>query len=97
MLLDDDHTDQIMYTEKGIPHTYLPDDPVNAVFLSSGTPGEWALGEFIGPLSSETQAWLDHLAVGKPCSLATPEQARHTLEATLAIKKSAELGEKIGL
>ena len=24
MILDDDHTDQLMYTEKGIPHVYLP-------------------------------------------------------------------------
>src|SRR5215813_15286764 len=25
MILDDDHTDQLMYTETGIPHVYLPD------------------------------------------------------------------------
>ena len=50
MLLDDDHTDQIMYTEKGVPHVYLPDHAVNMVFLQSGTPGDWALGEFWGPI-----------------------------------------------
>ena len=25
MILDDDHTDQLMYSEKGMPHVYLPD------------------------------------------------------------------------
>ena len=48
LIIDDDHTDQIMYTNKGIPHVYLPDHAVNMVFLNSGTPGDWALGEFHG-------------------------------------------------
>jgi len=89
MILDDDHTDQLMYTEKGVPHVYLPDHEVNMVFLQSGTPGDWALGEFWGPIANETRAWLDHLALGKPCALATPREARATLEVTLAIEHSA--------
>ena len=52
IILDDDHTDQLMYSEKGVPHVYLPDHTVNMVFLQSGTPGDWALGEFWGPISS---------------------------------------------
>jgi len=88
MILDDDHTDQLMYTEKGIPHVYLPDQPVNMVFLQSGTPGDWALGDFWGPIANETRAWLDHLSMGRPCVLATPREARATLEATLAIEHS---------
>jgi predicted dehydrogenase len=88
MILDDDHTDQLMYTEKGIPHVYLPDHAVNMVFLQSGTPGDWALGEFWGPIANETRAWLDHLSMGRPCVLATPQEARATLEATLAIEHS---------
>lgn len=92
MLLDDDHTDQVMYSDHGVPHVYLPDHNVNAVFLSSGTPGDWALGEFIGPLAAETRAWLDHLATGKACQLATPQEARATLEATLAIERAAATG-----
>ncbi len=97
VLLDDDHTDQVMYSNKGIPHVYLPDHDVNAVFLSSGTPGDWALGEFIGPLAAETRAWLDHLAVGTTCNLALPETARHTLEVTLAIQRAADSGATITL
>jgi len=97
IILDDDHTDQIMYTNKGIPHVYLPDHQVNMVFLQSGTPGDWALGEFWGPIANETRAWLDHLATGKPCVLATPREARATLEATLAIELSVESGKPVRL
>ena len=97
MLLDDDHTDQVMYTEHGVPHTYLPDHSVNAVFLSSGTPGDWALGEFIGPLAAETRAWLDHLSVGKPCNLTMPETARATLATTLAIEEASRTGQTVRL
>jgi len=97
MILDDDHTDQIMYTEKGVPHVYLPDHSVNMVFLQSGTPGDWALGEFWGPIANETRAWLDHLALGKPCSLATAPEARRTLEITLAIERSAASRKPVAL
>jgi predicted dehydrogenase len=97
VILDDDHTDQLMYTEKGIPHVYLPDHAVNMVFLQSGTPGDWALGEFIGPIASETRAWLDYLCMGRPCVLASPEEARATLEATLAIEHSASSGRAVTL
>ncbi|MDB5865112.1 MAG: oxidoreductase protein [Betaproteobacteria bacterium] len=97
MILDDDHTDQLMYSEKGIPHVYLPDHNVNMVFLQSGTPGDWALGEFYGPIATETRAWLDYLCMDRPCVLATPREARATLEATLAIEHSAETGRPVTL
>jgi predicted dehydrogenase len=97
MILDDDHTDQLMYTEKGVPHVYLPDHVVNMVFLQSGTPGDWALGEFIGPIASETRAWLDYVCMGRPCALATPQEARATLEATLAIEHSVQTGRPVSL
>jgi predicted dehydrogenase len=97
MILDDDHTDQIMYSEKGIPHVYLPDHTVNMVFLQSGTPGDWALGEFWGPIANETRAWLDHLCMGRACVLATPQEARATLEATLAIEHSVASGRPVTL
>lgn len=97
MILDDDHTDQLMYSEKGIPHVYLPDHAVNMVFLQSGTPGDWALGEFIGPIASETRAWLDYVCMARPCVLATPQEARATLEATLAIEHSVATGRPVTL
>ena len=89
IILDDDHTDQLMYSEKGVPHVYLPDHNVNMVFLSSGTPGDWALGDFWGPIANETRAWLDHLATGKACVHATAQDARCNLEVTLAIQLAA--------
>ncbi|MCC7105911.1 MAG: Gfo/Idh/MocA family oxidoreductase, partial [Chloroflexi bacterium] len=51
MLLDDDHTEQVMYSEIGFPHVYVPDLTVNMTFLGSSTPGDWALGSFWGPLA----------------------------------------------
>ncbi|RPI41834.1 MAG: gfo/Idh/MocA family oxidoreductase, partial [Betaproteobacteria bacterium] len=97
ILLDDDHTDQVMYSNEGVPHVYLPDHAVNAVFLSSGTPGDWALGDFIGPVATETRVWLDHLATGRACHLATPDIARANLEATLAIEQAARTGQAVDL
>jgi len=97
IILDDDHTDQLMYSEQGVPHVYLPGHAVNMVFLQSGTPGDWALGEFWGPIANETRAWLDHLALGKSCALASPREARATLEATLAIEYSMASGQPVTL
>jgi predicted dehydrogenase len=97
LLLDDDHTDQIMYTEQGFPHVYLPEHVVNMVLLGSGTPGDWALGEFWGPVATETRAWLDHLSVGTQCLLATPREARATLEVGLAIGESLKRGTPVRL
>ena len=95
MILDDDHTDQIMYSETGVPHVYLPDHNVNMVFLQSGTPGDWALGEFWGPIANETRAWLDHLATGAPTVHTTPEQARINLETTIAIERAVASGQPV--
>ncbi|MFN7752909.1 MAG: Gfo/Idh/MocA family protein [Pseudomonadota bacterium] len=95
MILDDDHTDQLMYSESGMPHVYLPDHRVNMVFLQSGTPGDWALGEFWGPIANETRAWIDHLVLGSPCVLPEASTARATLEATLAIEASASFRQAV--
>ena len=97
LIVDDDHTDQIMYSNKGIPHVYLPGHEVNMVFLNSGTPGDWALGEFWGPIANETRAWLDHVAMDKPCTLATPQDARRALEISLAIERSLQTGKAVKL
>ena len=88
MLLDDDHTDQIMYSERGADHVYIPEHRANMVFLGSGTPGDWALGDFLGPVGTETRAWLDYLATGRPCLVSTPQDARSVVEITMAIEQS---------
>jgi predicted dehydrogenase len=95
LLINDDHTDQIMQTDVGFPHVYLADHKIETVFLESSTPGDWALGDFLGPIADETRAWLDYLAMGKPCNLATPADARRTLAVTLAIQESARTGQSV--
>ncbi len=97
MIIDDDHLDHLIYSEKGIPHAYVPDHGVNMAFLGSNTAGDWACGDFWGPLGNETRAWLDHLVTGAPTVHATPQQARVTLETTIAIERAAATGRAIRL
>jgi predicted dehydrogenase len=97
MIVDDDHMDHLLFSEKGIPHAYVPDHAVNMAFLGSNTAGDWAVGDFWGPLGNETRAWLDHLATGAPTVLATPEAARINLETTIAIERAAASGQAVRL
>ena len=97
MMIDDDHLDHLLYTERGVPHGYVPDHHVNMAFLGSNTPGEWALGNFWGPLGNETRAWLDHLATGSPTVHTTPAQARINLETTIAIQRAVASGMPVRL
>jgi predicted dehydrogenase len=95
ILIDHDMKDQILFTDNGIPHSYVPDHGVNMAFMSSSSTGDWALGDFWGPLADETRSWLDHLVTGRPCALATAEEARRTLEITLAIEASSARREPV--
>ncbi|HEX6002498.1 MAG TPA: Gfo/Idh/MocA family oxidoreductase [Burkholderiales bacterium] len=97
MMIDDDHMDHLLYTERGIPHPYVPDHPLELAFLGSNTAGDWALGNFWGPLGNETRAWLDYLATGSPSAHTTPEQARINLETTIAIERAVATGKPIRL
>jgi predicted dehydrogenase len=97
MIIDDDHMDHLLYSEKGIPHAYVPDHSVNMAFLGSNTAGDWAVGDFWGPLGNETRAWLDHLVTGAPTVHTTPGQARINLETTIAIERAVATGKSIRL
>ncbi len=97
MIIDDDHMDHVLYSDKGIPHAYVPDHQVNMAFLGSNTAGDWAVGDFWGPLGNETRAWLDHLVTGNPTVHTTPQQARINLETTIAIERSAKDGKPVRL
>src|SRR3984893_13082927 len=97
MIIDDDHLDHLLFSEKGIPHAYVPDHTVDMAFLGSNTAGDWAVGDFWGPLGNETRAWLDHLATGAPTIHTTPEQARINLETTIAIERAAASGQTVRL
>jgi predicted dehydrogenase len=97
MIIDDDHMDHLLYSDRGIPHAYVPDHQVNMAFLGSNTAGDWAVGDFWGPLANETRAWLDHLVTGNPTVHTTPEQALVNLETTIAIERSARTGQPVRL
>jgi predicted dehydrogenase len=97
MIIDDDHLDHLLFSERGIPHAYVGDHQVEMAFLGSNTAGDWAVGDFWGPLGNETRAWLDHLATGAPTVHTTPEQARINLETTIAIERAAATGESVRL
>jgi predicted dehydrogenase len=97
LILNDDHTDELLITNKGIPHAYIPGLEFQTAFLSSSTPGNWHLGDYWGPVADETRVWLDHLSRNRPCPMATVREARQTLEITLAIEESARSGEAVRL
>ena len=97
LFLDEDHKENILYTEEGIPHAYVPGHGLEMVFLTSNASGNMALGDYWGPLGEETRSWIDHLATGRPCPHTTAHQARQTLEVTTAIEKSARIGEVVKL
>lgn len=97
LMVDDDHKDHLIYSERGIPHAYVPDHQVNMAFLGSNTAGDWAVGDFWGPLGNETRAWLDHLITGAPTAHTTPEQARINLETTIAIERAVATGKPVRL
>jgi predicted dehydrogenase len=97
MLIDDDHMDHLLFTDRGIPHAYVPDHPLKMAFLGSNTAGDWAVGDFWGPLANETRSWLDHLVTGSPTAHTTPEQALVNLQTTIAIERSARSGQPVRL
>ena len=97
MIIDDDHMDHVLYSDNGIPHAYVPDHSVNMAFLGSNTAGDWAVGDFWGPLGNETRSWLDHLVTGNPTVHTTPAQARVNLETTIAIERAVLSGKSVRL
>lgn len=97
ILLDQDNKDNILFTDIGVPHAYVPGHTANMVFMQTNSSGDWAMGDFWGPIANETRSWLDHLATGRPCPHTTAKEGRRTLEVTLAIEESARTGSAIRL
>jgi predicted dehydrogenase len=97
MIIDDDHMEHLIFSEKGIPHPYVPGHSVEMAFLGSNTAGDWAMGDFWGPLGNETRAWLDFLSTGRPSIHCTAEQAMLNLKTTYAIERAAATGQVVRL
>jgi predicted dehydrogenase len=98
MIIDDDHMEHLIFSEKGIPHPYVPGHSINLAFLGSNTAGDWAMGDFWGPLGNETRSWLDFLSTGRGGGVhATPEQAMLNLKTTYAIERAVATGQAVRL
>jgi predicted dehydrogenase len=97
MLLDADNKDSLLFTDRGAPHTYVPDHLVNMMFMQTTSAADYAVGDYWGAVANETRSWLDHLITGYPVPHTTPEEARRTLQVTLAIEEAARSGEPVRL
>ena len=98
MMIDDDHMEHLLFSEKGIPHPYVPGHSINLAFLGSNTAADWAMDDFWGPLGNETRSWLDFLSTGRGGGVhATPEQAMINLKTTYAIERAVETGQVVRL
>jgi predicted dehydrogenase len=95
LLLDEDNRQNVIFSDLGIDHAYVPDHYVKMAYLGTTSSGDWALGQMFGPIADETRAWLDHLSAGAPMGLATVEEARLALEVTLAIEESVASGQPV--
>ncbi len=95
LMIDDDHRDQMMYSEHGYQNSYATDQEMNFAFLGSRTTGEWVGDTMFGRLANETRAWLDNLITGTDCHLTTVEEARRTLAVTVAIEESLGTGSNV--
>jgi predicted dehydrogenase len=97
ILLDMDNKDSVLFTDQGVPHAYVPGHAARMLFMQSNSSGDWAMGDYWGPIANETRSWLDHLVTGRACPHPTAPEARLTLEATLAIEHAARTGEVVKL
>jgi predicted dehydrogenase len=97
ILLDMDNKDSVLFTDHGVPLAYVPGHAAKMLFMQSNSSGDWAMGDYWGPLANETRSWLDHLVTGRPCPHTTAREGRLTLEVTLAIEHSARTGEAVKL
>ncbi len=95
ILLDMDNKDSLLFTDKGVPHAYVPGHSVDLLFMQSNSSGDWAMGDYWGPIANETRSWFDHLVTGLPCCHTTVHEARQTLALTHAIDESARCGSTI--
>ena len=91
LMIDDDHRDQMLYTEHGYSNAYTKQE-LNFAFLGSRTTGEWVGDTMFGRLADETRAWIDGFATGADCYLTTLQEARTVLAVTLAIEESLSSG-----
>jgi predicted dehydrogenase len=96
IFFDGDHRENIIHSEEGVASTYVG-RVTEMGFLTSNASGNWALGNYWGPLGEEIRVWLDFVATGRPGPNTMARDARTNLEVTLAIEKAAASGEVVRL
>jgi len=98
MRINDDHRENLLVSHKRVPSPYTPTASVNAAMLGSNMPGDWALGEYVGPLRDETQAFINSVGTGRPDRiLATGRDGLNALAIGRAIDRSIATGEVVRL
>ena len=95
--IDDAHRDFIYVPGAPIPTPYTPEYEVGVAFLGSAMPGDFALGEFFGPLKEESDAFLRQILGMGGVGLATGAHARKVLALTMAADRSVRLGKPVQL
>jgi predicted dehydrogenase len=95
--IDDAHRDVVLAPGEAIPCPYTPEHEVDVAFLGSAMPGDFALGEFFGPMKEESDAFIRHVLGIGGVGLATGAHARRVLELTMASDRSVKEGKPVKL
>lgn len=97
LTIDDAHKDVMVASEDPTPSPYVPGSDHAIAFLGSQMPGDWALGEFYGPMREETRLFLEQVSTGREIPMSDGAHGRDVLELTLAIEESAGGGRPVDL
>jgi len=94
LFFDGDHRETIAHSEEGIFSAYVERQSETG-FLTSNASGNWALGNYWGPLGEEIRVWLDFVATGKDAPNTGAREARTNLIVTQAIEEAVAKREPI--
>ncbi len=98
MSITDDHRENLLVSHHKVPSPYTPTSQVNAALLGTNMPGDWAQGEYVGPIRDETQAFLNSVGTGRPDRiLATGRDGLNALAISRALDQSIATGEVVRL
>jgi predicted dehydrogenase len=97
LTIDDTHRDIVLAVSAPQEEGYLPDRSRLVDFMGSYPPGDMALGELRGPMRTETESWLNRIALDLPTQHATAAEAHNRLMLTKALDLSARLKRPVKL
>ncbi|OGL67433.1 MAG: hypothetical protein A3J27_14020 [Candidatus Tectomicrobia bacterium RIFCSPLOWO2_12_FULL_69_37] len=92
--IDDGHKDVVLAVDEGLSLPGAP-EPLEVAFLGSAMPGDWAMGDFYGPMREESRLFIERAATGRAVPLCTGAEGRTVLELTVAMEKSARGGGEV--